>query len=351
MGRRALIIGGTGQIGLAVARSLLTHGWQVTLAHRGSSSAPAELIGQGATIAKLDRDEPDALASALGQGADAVIDTVAYTCEHARQLLAVQAGIGSIVAISSASVYRDHAGRTLDEAMHCGFPELPVPIPETQPTVAPGPQTYSTRKRELEIELIDKARCNATILRLGAVHGPNSQHPREWWFVKRLLDRRKLIPLAYEGASQFHVASTVNIAELIRVALEAPGSRVLNAADPTAPTVSEIGALIAERLERHSKFVGIADTGYPPRIGATPWSIPQPFVLDLGAAAAIGYAPVNSYADAVGATCSWLIEAAGKPGRDWRDSFPVLARYPYDLFDYSAEDRFFEKMRITDIES
>jgi hypothetical protein len=27
---------------------------------------------------------------------------------------------------------------------------------------------------------------------------------------------------------------------------------------------------------------------------------------------------------------------------NWRDSFAVLASYPYDLFDHAAEDQFFE---------
>ena len=43
------------------------------------------------------------------------------------------------VVISSSSVYRDEKGRTLDEAEKNGFPDLPEPIQETQPTVAPGP--------------------------------------------------------------------------------------------------------------------------------------------------------------------------------------------------------------------
>jgi hypothetical protein len=58
----------------------------------------------------------------------------------------VQCRVGALVVVSSASVYRDAAGRTLDEAAASGFPELPVPIPETQPTVEPGAATYSTRK-------------------------------------------------------------------------------------------------------------------------------------------------------------------------------------------------------------
>lgn len=40
-------------------------------------------------------------------------------------------------------------GRTLDEAAQNGSPKLPDPIAESQPTVAPRDETYSTRKAAL----------------------------------------------------------------------------------------------------------------------------------------------------------------------------------------------------------
>lgn len=88
----------------------------------------------------LDRDEPGALARALAAGADAVIDTIAYTDAHADQLLEIERSAGAFVVISSCSVYRDAAGRTLDEACTGGFPNLPLPMTEDQPTVDPGPK-------------------------------------------------------------------------------------------------------------------------------------------------------------------------------------------------------------------
>jgi nucleoside-diphosphate-sugar epimerase len=338
MAGSAFVVGGTGQIGRAVARALLGQGWAITLVHRGRRPPPSDLLAQGIQVTTLDRDAPGALAAALRRGADAVIDAVAYGPEHADQLLKVQSGIGALVVISSASVYRDGAGRTLDEAGVSGFPELPVPIPETQATVEPGPATYSTRKVALERRLLDRARCPVTVLRPCAIHGPGSQHPREWWFVKRMLDGRQRIPIAQGGRSRFHTTSVANLAELVRVALGTPGARVLNAADPEAPSVAEIGALIAARLGHACEFVAVPDAGQPPGIGTTPWSVPQPFVVDTRAALELGYAAVTTYADAIGATCAWLVETAREG--DWRDRFPDLALYPWDLFDYAAEDRF-----------
>lgn len=165
MSRQAFILGGTGQIGRAVALDLLAAGWNVTVSHRGTYPPPERLIERGAKVAVLDRSSPGDLSRALGTGADALIDTTAYELDHARQLIAVQDSVGSFIVISSTSVYKDGLGRTLDEASQNGFPELPDPIPETHPTVDPGPTTYSTRKMALERHLLDCAATPVTILR------------------------------------------------------------------------------------------------------------------------------------------------------------------------------------------
>ena len=65
---------------------------------------------------------------ALGSGADAVIDTVAYTADDADRLLEIEPSVGSFVVISSSSVDRDPAGRALDEARKSGFPDFPSPL-------------------------------------------------------------------------------------------------------------------------------------------------------------------------------------------------------------------------------
>jgi len=322
-----------------MADNLLEAGWQVTIAHRGSRPAPDHLLERGSKAVQLDRETPGELARALGSGVDALIDVTAYGADHARQLLEVQHCVGAFVVVSSSSVYRDDAGRTLDEAVTGGFPELPEPIRETQTTVSPGDATYSTRKVELERTLLDDATTPVTILRPAAVHGLGSIHPREWWFVKRILDGRKAIPIAYKGASRFHTSAAANIAELTRIALGSRGSRILNIADPLAPSVAQIATLIARHMGYAGRIMEMAGDEFPAQIGHTPWSVPRPFVLDTGAAVALGYSPVTTYARSVGATCDDLVRAAAA-GKDWRAQFPILASYPYDLFDYRSEDAF-----------
>jgi nucleoside-diphosphate-sugar epimerase len=232
------ILGGSGQIGLATASRIAEAGWTITVAHRGQRGGRFSGTARVADVVGIDRQEPGALARALRSGADVLIDVTAYGPEHARQLLGVQGVVGALVVISSASVYRDEKGRTLDEASETGFPELPVPISERQPTVEPGPETYSTRKVLLERTLLDEAVVPLTILRPAAISGVGSTHAREWWFVKRVLDRRPLIPLAYRGQTVFHTTSAANIGALILRVATLSGKHVLNIADP-APCRSE----------------------------------------------------------------------------------------------------------------
>jgi len=338
--KHAFIIGGTGQIGLAAIDVFLTAGWSVTAAHRGGRSLSHDLHDNRCNIVEFDRDEAGALKRALHRGADIVFDCVAYDESHANQLLEIQSQAGAFVVMSSASVYMDERNRTLDEAQaRDEYPCLPVPIPETQRTVRPGPETYSTRKIALEHTLLDKASIPVTILRPGAVYGIGSRHPREWWFLKRALDGRKIVPLAYEGLSRFHTSSVKNIAELARLAVERSFHGILNACDPECLTVFEIGETIADAVGDQLSLVPIPYGREHGSVGMTPWSVPKPFVLDMRAAANLGYHAVTTYQTEMSSYCAWL--SAQARAQPWRQAFPILAQYPAsDLFDYAAEDEF-----------
>jgi nucleoside-diphosphate-sugar epimerase len=333
MTRRAFILGGSGQIGRAVAARLAGEGWSVTCAQRTSNGFPNEVIDQGVEAVALDRDDTAALRDALSRGFDAVVDTIAYNASHARQWLGLQDLTGALAVISTGSVYAGEQGRTLDEARETGPPIYPVPIREDQPSTSPGDANYSTRKVELEDLLLEGIRVPLTILRPFAVHGPGSRAPREWWFIARALTGAANIPVAYDGMSRFHTSATANIAELCRVAFDCGGTHVLNAADPEALTVAEIGQAIlcaTASPARLSLFPG------PPRkyVGATPWSVASPIVADMSAAAALGYCPITDYRGSIETTCRTLIEAANQRG--WREAFPGLSAYPPEMFDIAA---------------
>lgn len=333
MARHAFIIGGTGQIGRAVASSFLAAGWHVTIAHRGTRPVPPEL--EGPQVVTFDRETPGALAVALGEGADVVIDTVAFDAAHGAQLLEVQGLVGAFVVMSSISVYCDAQGRSLAGSLDKAG-DLPVPIPETQVAVAAGPENYSAKKIALEQVMLQGSKIPVTILRPGAIHGIGSAHPREWWFVKRLLDGRRKIPLKFGGESRFSTTSTGNLAALVQFAAAHPGTHILNAVDPETLAVAAMGRVVAKYMGVDCEFVGLGPQPDDSSVGATPWSVARPFVADDTQARALGYVPVETYEQAMPAYIDWMIEISARD--DWRKIFTVSASYEAEGFDYAAED-------------
>ncbi|MFC8507891.1 NAD-dependent epimerase/dehydratase family protein [Streptomyces sp. NPDC057411] len=333
----AFVLGATGQIGRAAVRALVADGWEVTAASRRGGRDegwPAEVRSVA-----VDRTEEGALAAALGAGTDVLVDVVAYDAGQGRQLTGLAERIGSAVVISSVSVYQDAQGRNFDtQDEPDGFPRYPVPIPETLGTVAAGDASYSTRKVALERELLAAGEAlPTTVLRAAAVHGPYSPGPRELWFVKRALDGRPVRILAEGGRSVFHPVHSANLAELVRLAAARPGTRVLNAADPEAPTVAEIGAAVDAAMGVRSETVVFEGAPGKDGVGLTPWTAPHPVVCDMAAAEReLGYRPVVGYAESLPGTIDFLTAAVA--GRDWREAFPGLAKYGVDFFDYAAED-------------
>jgi nucleoside-diphosphate-sugar epimerase len=328
---RAVLIGGTGQIGRAAARALATSGSDVVAISR-SGTLPDGLEELGVEAVAADRADDAQLRAALGSGADVVLDTVAYTREHGEQLNALAGLVGSLVVISSASVYADDEGRALDGVSDS--PQMPVPILETQRTAEPGDETYSTRKAELEQTLLEGP-LPSTVMRACAIHGPGAQLPRELYFVKRAHDGRRRVAIAWNGESRFHTTSVPNLAELIRLAAEQPGNRALNAGDPDPPTTLEICEAVGSAMGHEFEPVLLSDDAVE-----NPWAAPPewPFVVSMAAAEReLGYAPVTTYPEAVEETCAWLVGELER-GRSWDGT------YLEGMVDYAAEDAVLESL-------
>jgi len=243
------------------------------------------------------------------------------------------------VMISSKAVYVDRDGNHSNSDTK---PRFDGPISETQPTMAPGsgdymsPEGYGANKVAAEQVLLDSG-CPVTVLRPSKIHGPGSRQPREWVFVKRVLDRRPAVFLAHRGAGIDHTTAAANIAALIEVAADSPGARVLNSADPDAPSALEIARAIARQLD-HSWQEVLLDDAPADGLGRTPWDGPHAIVLDTTAALELGYLPAGGYATTVAEMVDWLVGAAR--GGEGSELLPL----PHDeyfapLLDYTAEDR------------
>lgn len=297
-------------------------GWQITVGARHEQPSEHELV-------VLDRAEEGALA--VADGFDLLVDVIPFEAAHAEQLL--ERDVGAVVAISSASVYADDTGRTLDEAENVeSFPELPVPIPESQRTVAPGDATYSTKKVALERVLLENDRVPATVIRPCAIYGRGDRMAREWHFVKRALDERPYVLLANRAVGHFHTTAAENIGELARLVAASPRTDVYNCGDPDPPTVLDIARTIAGVAGHERAEILLPDMA---EVAATPWSVPKPFLVDMAKAeAALGYGAATTWSHAIPSQVEWLIEATRE--RDWRELIPRGAQYL--SFDYEAED-------------
>lgn len=330
------MLGGTGFVGRHVARRLVDHGWDVTIASTGKTSLPDEVADVRHVV--VDRSQDQSIRGALGAGADVLVDVIPYERTDAKQVLDLKDLIGSVVAISTASVYADDDGNTLDEATSAeNFPRFPVPIPETQRRAEPGDDTYSTKKAAIEDLLLDDE-IPATVIRPCAIYGPGDTQCREWFFIKRILDRRPVVLLADEGETVFHTTSVHNLAEMVRLAAENPLHGAFNCGDPDPPDTRHIARSIASVMEHDWEEVLLPRSLTTTWEFRNPWGGFRPLIVAMDKAREeLGYEAVTGYDEAIGEAVEWVIEATR--GRDWREVLPKAADYLGDQFDYEKEDR------------
>ena len=307
---RALILGGTGLIGRATARRLLAAGWEVDLTGRNPAHLPADVAAAGGRFMPADRDDSAQLLTALGGGADLLVDCICYTAADATRLLPLVRHAGSTVMISSKAVYVDDAGHHPNSAT---APRFDGPIRETQDTMAPGDSDYMTREgyganKIAAEQVLLGSDGPVTVLRPSKIHGAGALMPREWVFVKRV------------------------------VVAARPGQRILNSADPDAPCALEISRTIARQLD-HVWDEVLLDDGADQTLGRHPWDAPHPLVLDMTAAIDLGYTPVGDYATTVSDEVEWLVSAArGGDGAEILNGLDDAFFGP--MLDYTAEDRY-----------
>ena len=107
---RAVVLGGTGLVGRAIAQRLSALGWRVDVTGRDPANMPAELADAGVTFVRAESRDPAQVAAAFGGGADLLVDCICFTAKHAQRLLPLARNAASTVMISSKAVYVDAAG-------------------------------------------------------------------------------------------------------------------------------------------------------------------------------------------------------------------------------------------------
>jgi nucleoside-diphosphate-sugar epimerase len=333
---RALILGGTGAIGRAAARALLLAGWRVEVTGRDPSHFPTDLAGLGASFIPADPRQLDELRLAIGPGADLLVDALCFTAGDARLLMPLAELAGSTVMISSKAVYADSFGNHSNSQQ---APYFDGPIKEDQATVPPGTGDWNSREgygrnKVAAEQVLLESGLPITVIRPSKVHGAGARPPREWVFVRRVLDRRPLLVLGDRGAGTDHTTAAANLAQLILVVARDPGCRILNCADPDAPSALDIARTVASLMGHHWEEV-LLDSASEGTVGIHPWSTSRPIVLDTSAAGALGYRPAGDFASTVGEEISWLVQLSAQAA----DLSAALDEdYFQRFFDYDGED-------------
>lgn len=308
---RAVILGGTGAIGGAVAARLAAAGWSVDVTGRDPGLMPQELVLAGVRFHQIDRSEVRAIERLVGDGADLLVDLVAYRGADVRALLPVMELVASLVLVSSRAVYVDADGRHLNGAEPPCFQR---PISEDTATLSPAREDvdpfsregYAPSKVAAERVALDSG-LPVTVIRPSKVHGRWARNPRTRLFVERMLRGDRTIMLADRGASIDHLTAAANTAALIETVSGAPGQRVLNSADPDTPTAEQIVRTIGERLGWNGRLE-LLDSAADPEVGEHPWRSAHPIVLDTSASERLGYAPQGDALELLTQEIDWAAE-------------------------------------------
>lgn len=178
------MLGVNGMTGRAIATALVAAGHEVVGTGRSADRFPAVLRDLGVEFLQSDRDDPAQVRTALGPSADVVVDVVAYTGAHARDVLAVSSGIGSVVVVSSKAVYVDDRGRHSNSD---DPPDFGGPVSQDNAVLASDSsgnyasrEGYGPNKVAVE-EVYRSADVPASVLRPSRIHGPGATAAREAW--------------------------------------------------------------------------------------------------------------------------------------------------------------------------
>lgn len=331
--RTVLVVGGTGPTGYAVVRRLLAAGDRVTILHTG-----AHEVDFGGAVEHLHTDPTslDGLAAALGSRS---FDVAVSTSGRLRHVVTVLSGrVGRLVAVTGLPAYSGWQ-------VPVGRPGYPLPLREGDPPARPladlpGDKLSAgvQQGERLVAEAAGRGAFEAAILRYTMVYGPYAYIPFEWYFVRRVLDGRRVLALEGDGLMLPQRGYADNLAAAVLLAMAHPGTagRTFNVGDEQVLSVAAIAAEVAGALGHSFEVVGVPMSASP---CGNPFALRQNTVFDLGAIRALGYRDVVGVTEATRRAAVWLAEHPVAPGSPEELS---LGRH---AFDYPREDRAVEIYR------
>lgn len=258
---RWLVLGGTRFLSAAVARAALDRGHEVVCAARGESGP----VPAGATLVRVDRDQPGALDPLRGRPFDAVVDVARMSPVWVRAALeALAPTAGHWTFVSSISVYADPAppGQTTDA-----------------PLLAPDdPDDYGSAKVASENAVREVLGDRAFVVRAGLICGPGDPTDRFGYWPQRFArGGRAVVP----GSDQ--AVQLVDVRDLADWIVRAGEEGLGGAVDASGPR-STLAAVLAEVAAAVGapdlELVPVADDDLV-AAGVQPWAGPRSLPLWL----------------------------------------------------------------------
>ncbi|HKV93353.1 MAG TPA: NAD-dependent epimerase/dehydratase family protein [Candidatus Angelobacter sp.] len=343
---KVLLIGGTGFIGPFTANALLNSGHQVTVFHRGRTSAPEgteEILGNRQS---LQDHQPEF----RRQKFDVVVDFVLSSGRQAVQLMDTFRGITSrVVALSSMDVYR--AWGVFYGFDSSGLQELPLTEESelrTSRNIYPPEVLNRLRaaiypwideeydKIPAEQAVLNEPKLPGTVLRLPMIYGPGDPVQRFHPILKRMDDGRRQITFADDDAAMRTPRGYVeNVAEAIALAATSPraSGRIYNVCEAEFFSELEWAKKIAAATGWSGEFVVLPHDRTPKHL-LWPGNTRQHIVASSERIRKeLGYRELVPREEAIRRTIVW--ERANPPAQ------------PLAQFDYPAEDEALAQFKAT----
>ena len=323
---RVLVIGGTGLSGPEIVRRLVEGGHLPAVLHRGESEV--ELTSRVQHYHGKADDAELLQYVAREFRPDAIIHMIVMHPGQVDAIDAVFAGtLQKFVMISSGDVYA--AFESIEQKV-----PSPHPLPLTEGSqLRSGPypawdgEGYDKVGAErAALRAFQAGRLPTVILRYPAIYGPGPV--REWYWVKRVRDKRLQIALPDGGLNIFHRGFTANLAHATVLALEqASAGKVYNTGDESQLSVYQLTERIARILDHTWQIVAVPAEAWE---FGTPYSLSRSHLIyDLAAIKRdLGYRDIVSPDEALRVTVEHLL--SNKPG--W------IGQIHPKAFDYAAED-------------
>lgn len=334
---RILLIGGNGFIGRFVVAALKRQGHTLTVFHRGTSAAPADV-----DEIRGDHNQLSASAQELKRiTPQVIIDFVISSGTQAEELMRIFRGVAQrVVLLSSMDVYRAvgisqgtedgplmEVPLTEDSELRRSLHPYPPEVLQVMRKIFPW-VTDDYDKIPAERVVMNDSGLPGTVLRMPMVYGPGDPLHRFYPVVKRIADGRRHIifpePLAAWCSPRGYVE---NVATAIALAAtdDRAAQRIYNVCEEPAFSEVEWARKIAGEMQWDGEFMTLPVERTPPHLlkpgnAAQHWTVSSARIRKE-----LGYKEPVPIEEAIRRTIGWQ--------RENSPAFEFLAQ-----FDYAAED-------------